>query len=333
MAVVPAVSTKMKLWGMCALFLIFLWLSASMTVGFPIIPHKVRCRSVKYSPCYLIWHFCPIQCPTSCLVDCIICKPVCSCNLPGAICEDPRFVGGDGITFYFHGRKDQDFCIVSDTNLHINAHFIGKRNPNLKRDFTWVQSIGIMFGCHKLLVAAKTTSTWDDNVDRLALSFDDIPIDLPNKEGSKWQTPIAPLVSITRTGDTNRVVVEVEQNFRVSAVVVPITAEESRVHSYNITDEDCFAHLEIGFKFYKLTDAVDGVLGQTYRRNYVSKAKMGVPMPVLGGLHKFSSSNIFATDCPASQFGNHALPENRTGEYPSLHCSSGLKGTGVVCKK
>ena len=203
----------------------------------------------------------------------------------------------------------------------------------MKRDFTWVQSIGIMFGSHKLLVAAKTTTIWDDNLDRLALSFDDMPIHLPNNDGSKWRTPIAPRVSITRTGDRNRVVVEDKENFRVNAVVVPITAEESRVHSYNITDEDCFAHLELGFKFYKLTNGVAGVLGQTYRRNYVSKAKMGVAMPVLGGLHKFSSSSIFATDCPASQFGNQALLENSHGEYPTLHCSSGVNGTGVVCKK
>ncbi|KAL6327111.1 hypothetical protein AAG906_014355 [Vitis piasezkii] len=61
------------------------------------------------------------------------------CSLPGAVCEDPRLVGGDGITFYLHGSKDQDFCLVSNANLlRINAHFMGTRNPNLTRDFTGV---------------------------------------------------------------------------------------------------------------------------------------------------------------------------------------------------
>ncbi|KAF8403245.1 hypothetical protein HHK36_011346 [Tetracentron sinense] len=261
-------------------------------------------------------------------------KLLLGCNLPGAVCQDPRFVGGDGLTFYFHGRKDEDFCLVSDKNLHINGHFIGKRNTNMKRDFTWVQSIGILFDSHRLLVAAKKTSIWDSKVDRLDLSFDGNPISLPTNEGTKWQSSTAPHVSVTRTQDTNGVTVEAAGNFKVTAMVVPITAEESRVHSYNITDENCFAHLELGFKFYKLTDEVEGVLGQTYRTNYVSKAKMGAPMPVLGGHHKFSTSHIFATDCAVSRFGKSGtVAENSGAEYASLQCNSGMEGQGVVCKR
>ncbi|RVW90948.1 hypothetical protein CK203_044124 [Vitis vinifera] len=65
------------------------------------------------------------------------------CSLPGVVCEDPGLVGGDGITFYLHGSKDQDFCLVSNANLlRINAHFMGTRNPNLTRDFTgWEEPI------------------------------------------------------------------------------------------------------------------------------------------------------------------------------------------------
>ncbi|KAF7119621.1 hypothetical protein RHSIM_Rhsim13G0108800 [Rhododendron simsii] len=109
------------------------------------------------SPCFDHEFSCPADCPWTCEADCYACKAVrpppprplygtwhcaardtcfgsfrcpdrCPCNLPGGLCQDPRFVGGDGLTFYFHGKKDQDFCIVSDSNLHINAHFIGRRN-------------------------------------------------------------------------------------------------------------------------------------------------------------------------------------------------------------
>ena len=42
-------------------------------------------------------------------------------------CGDPRFTGSDG-------KEDQDFCILSDANLHIDD-FIGKRNPAMSRDW------------------------------------------------------------------------------------------------------------------------------------------------------------------------------------------------------
>ncbi|KAJ0101613.1 hypothetical protein Patl1_05916 [Pistacia atlantica] len=170
------------------------------------------------------------------------------CENPGAVCQDPRFVGGDGNTFYFHGHKDQDFCLLSDANLHINAHFIGKRDPSMNRDFTWVQSISVIFNSHNLFIAAKTTSIWDDNIDHFVLSFDDNSISLPPVEGSSWKSPSAPVVSITRAGrDTNFIAAEVEGSFRVTALVVPISEKESRAHGYNITADNCFAHLGSSF--------------------------------------------------------------------------------------
>ncbi|KAL7148134.1 hypothetical protein ABFS83_06G157100 [Erythranthe nasuta] len=314
-------------------------LSAYATAILP-LPRKVRCRAPLplRSRCLVnVFFLCPLECPQTCLMDCIFCKPVCVCNIPGAFCQDPRFVGGDGITFYFHGKKNQDFCLVSDSNLHINAHFIGKRNPNLKRDFTWVQSMGIMFDNHKMLIAAKTTSTWDDNIDRLSISFDNDLISLPTKVGSKWDSKdnINNRVTISRTSDTNGVIVEVGGNFRVTVNVVPITKEESKVHGYGITEDDCFAHLEVAFKFYNLSDAVDGVLGQTYRRNYESKINVNTPMPVMGGAHKYRTSGIFATNCMVSRFGKISTQKEIVAQkmgLEGLKCTSGMQGKGLVCK-
>lgn len=249
--------------------------------------------------------------------------------MPGAVCQDPRFIGGDGLTFYFHGKKDRDFCLVTDPNLHINAHFIGKRNHNMKRDFTWVQSIAILFGNHRLLIAAQKTAAWDDSIDRLSLSFDGEPIPV----STVWKSGAA---TIGRDSDTNSVVVEVDGLFKISAKVVPITQQESRIHNYGITEDDCFAHLELGFKFSSLNANVNGVLGQTYSQNYVSRAKMGVAMPVLGGEREFAVSNIFATDCAVSQFRGGEMRseyEEDVLELPTMKCGTGIDGRGVVCKR
>nr|XP_043613623.1 uncharacterized protein LOC122585561 [Erigeron canadensis] len=268
------------------------------------IPKKVRCTSPLYPKCFNLWHFCPAACSTNCYVDCVSCKPICNCNVPGAVCQDPRFVGGDGLTFYFHGQKNQDFCLVSDPSLHINGHFIGKRNQKLTRDFTWVQSVGIMFDNHKLLVGAKKTSIWDDNEEHLYISFDDTPLSL---DGKNWTYQNSSLL-ITRTSPTNGIAIEVQNSFKITAAVVPIGEDESKIHGYDITKDDCFAHLELGFKFYNLSDVVDGVLGQTYKTDYVSKINVRAKMPVMGNVPKYSTSHIFATDCAVSRFSRKDEP-------------------------
>ncbi|CAF2100314.1 unnamed protein product [Brassica napus] len=298
---------------------------------------RARCKK-KGSPCYGVEYSCPADCPRSCEVDCVTCKPLCNCDKPGSVCQDPRFIGGDGLTFYFHGKKDSNFCLISDSNLHINAHFIGKRRSGMARDFTWVQSIAILFGTHRFYVGALKTSTWDDSVDRISASFDGHVISLPQLDGATWTSSpgVYPQVSVKRVNaDTNNLEVEVEGMLKITARVVPITVEDSRIHGYNVTEDDCLAHLDLGFKFQDLSDNVDGVLGQTYRSNYVSRVKIGVHMPVMGGDREFQTSGLFEPDCSAARFtGNGGSNGGRSKmELPEMSCASGVGGKGVVCKR
>ncbi|OEL18451.1 hypothetical protein BAE44_0020530 [Dichanthelium oligosanthes] len=250
---------------------------------------------------------CPSRCPKKCLVLCPTCKTFCLCDFyPGVSCGDPRFTGADGNNFYFHGKKDQDFCILSDAGLHINAHFIGKRNPAMSRDFTWIQALGIRFAHHHLYVGAARTAKWDAAADRLALAFDDEDVSLPAFVGARWAPPTAPGLSVTRTAPANTVVVELKGVFRIMANVVPITAEDSRVHRYGVTDDDSLAHLDLGFKFYDLTDDVHGVLGQTYRTDYVNRLNVTAKMPVMGGADTFVTSGLFDADCAVARFGRRS---------------------------
>ncbi|CAA7030721.1 unnamed protein product [Microthlaspi erraticum] len=298
---------------------------------------RARCKK-QGSPCNGVEYTCPARCPRSCEVDCVTCKPVCSCDKPGSVCQDPRFIGGDGLTFYFHGKKDSNFCLISDPNLHINAHFIGKRRSGMSRDFTWVQSIAILFGTHRFYVGALKTATWDDSVDRISASFDGNVISLPRLDGATWTSSpgVYPQVSVKRVNaDTNNLEVEVEGLLKITARVVPITMEESRIHGYDVKEDDCLAHLDLGFKFHDLSDNVDGVLGQTYRSNYVSRVKIGVHMPVMGGDREFQTTGLFAPDCSAARFiGNEGSNGSRSKmELPDVSCASGVGGKGVVCKR
>ncbi|XP_072957803.1 uncharacterized protein [Typha angustifolia] len=295
---------------------------------------KAKCRDPYYGKCYGIPLKCPPACPNLCEVDCKICKPYCDCDKPGAVCQDPRFIGGDGITFYFHGRKDKDFCLITDPDIHINAHFIGKKSSK-GRDFTWVQSLGLLFGPHQLYIEAKKVAKWYQSDDNMKIQFNGADIKILTEDGETWLSPDKE-VAIKRVGDENGIVAEVVGLFKMRARVVPITAEESRLHGYDIKDGvDCFAHLELSFKFSSLSSSVNGVLGQTYALGYRSRVKMGAPMPTMGGADKFASSHLFATDCAVSQFGSRREGVQQVHDLPVIACGSKDKdgGQGIVCRR
>ncbi|XP_037410634.1 uncharacterized protein LOC119273636 [Triticum dicoccoides] len=247
---------------------------------------------------------CESRCPDQCFVLCPSCKTLCMCDYyPGISCGDPRFTGGDGNNFYFHGKKDQDFCVVSDADLHVNAHFIGMHNPATDRNFTWIQAIGMRFVDHRLFVGAKKTVKWNNRVDHLEMALDDETIDLPAKLDARWESAAVAGLTITRTATTNGIRVQLKGVFDIMASVVPVTEKDSRIHNYGVTEEDSLAHLDIGFKFHDLTDDVHGVLGQTYRSDYINKLRVSASMPVMGGITSYVSSDIFATDCAVARFG------------------------------
>lgn len=225
------------------------------------------------------------------------------CDLvPGSSCGDPRFTGGDGNTFYFHGKKDQDFCIVSDEALHINAHFIGNHNPAIRRNFTWIQAIGVSFGQHRLYVGARKAAVWDEEEDHIHIMLDGEAVDVETVKNTRWVSKALPALSVTRIDTVNAVMVELDGVFGISVNAVPITEEDSRIHNYGKTGSDSLVHLDLGFKFHSLTKSVDGVLGQTYQPEYVNKVDISAKMPIMGGAPKYLSSSLFSTDCAVSKF-------------------------------
>ncbi|CAN6380568.1 unnamed protein product [Urochloa humidicola] len=278
-------------------------------------PMKVKCHNRKSYPyCFGKPMDCPAECPQSCYADCNSCKAVCVCSVPGA-CGDPKFIGGDGNAFYFHGRRDADFCVVSDRDLHINAHFIGKRGADgMSRDFTWIQAIAVLFdgGRHRLYVGARKTAAWDDDVDRLEITLDGEPVGLPQEVDTPWTPAAVPALSVTRTKAANGVLVALEGKFTIRANAVPITEEDSRVHRYGVTADDCLAHLDLAFKFDALTGDVHGVVGQTYRADYVNRFDVRASMPTMGGDRDFATSGLFAADCAVARYA--AAAPGRLGD-------------------
>ncbi|WZY80967.1 hypothetical protein YC2023_027351 [Brassica napus] len=276
-------------------------------------------------PCYYKTLVCPGECPKrkptknrntkGCFIDCTSkCEATCkwrktNCNGYGSLCYDPRFVGGDGRMFYFHGSKGGNFAIVSDNNLQINAHFIGTRPAGRTRDFTWVQALNVMFETHNLVITANRVTQWDENSDAFTLRYNEELITLPEDEQTEWRATSGQReIVIERTDERNSVRVLVSGLVQMDIRVRPIGKEENRVHNYQLPQDDAFAHLETQFKFLDLSELVEGVLGKTYRPDYVSSAKVGVPMPVVGGEDKYQTPSLFSPTCRLCRFKPHEEP-------------------------
>lgn len=260
-----------------------------------------------------------------------------NCNSPGAACLDPRFIGGDGIVFYFHGKRNQHFTLVSDYNLQINARFIGLRPAGRPRDYTWIQALGVLFNDHSFSVEAAKATRWDDEIDHLRFFHNGLELSIPQDYPSSWES-LENSIRVERTSRKNSALITLRETAEISVNVVPVTKEDDRVHNYQIPADDCFAHLEVQFRFFGLSDKVEGVLGRTYRPDFQNPAKPGVAMPVVGGEDKYRTASLLSSECKLCIFSPAAagvLNENPiVKNYGALDCTGGSSsGNGIVCRK
>ncbi|KHN32078.1 hypothetical protein glysoja_028873 [Glycine soja] len=223
----------------------------------------------------------------ACFIDCSssTCEATCKIRKAnsdgyGSLCYDPRFVGGDGVMFYFHGAKGGNFAIVSDDDFQINAHFIGTRPQGGTRDYT--------HGCKHLLSCLTHTLVSLQPIECLT--------GMIRANGDERE------VVVERTDETNSVRVTVSGLVELDIGVKPIGEQENKVHNYQLPSDDAFSHLETQFRFKKSTDNFEGVLGQTYRPGYVSPVKRGVPMPMMGRENQYQTFSLFSTSCNLCRF-------------------------------
>ncbi|PPD89205.1 hypothetical protein GOBAR_DD13849 [Gossypium barbadense] len=211
--------------------------------------------------------------------------------IPGSACYDPRFIGGDGIVFYFHGKSNEHFSLLSDTSLQINGRFISHRPAGQTQDFTWIQALGILFNSHSISLEATKAATWNSEVDHLKFSYNGEELVVPEGALSSWYSPEK----------------EVKDTAEIMVNIVPVTKEDDRVHHYKVPSDDCFAHLEVQFRFFSLSPNVDGALGRTYMPDFENPAK-----PETGSNQETTSQ----------------------AEILTLDCSRGASaGYDIICKK
>ncbi|KAI3509892.1 hypothetical protein L1887_25417 [Cichorium endivia] len=106
--------------------------------------------------------------------------------------------------FYFHGKVNKHFSLVSDSNLQINGRFIGHQPTGRSRPFTWIQALGLLFNSHSFSLEATKSATWDGGIDHLKFSYNSVEISLGVGSLSSWKLPEGE-IEVERTSTVNSV--------------------------------------------------------------------------------------------------------------------------------
>lgn len=144
-------------------------------------------------------------------------------------------------------------------------------------------------------------------------------------------------MKVERVANKNSVMVTLKDVAEILVNVVPVTKEDDRIHNYQVPSDDCFAHLEVQFRFFALSPKVDGVLGRTYRLDFENPAKAGVAMPVVGGEDRYKTKSLLSHDCGSCVFSQGSSFQKETTlqvmEHGTLDCTKFSHGFGIVCRK
>ncbi|XP_024388267.2 uncharacterized protein [Physcomitrium patens] len=86
----------------------------------------------------------PVLTPTS---TCM-CPPPSTPHTNGHVVGDPHFFGKHGERFDFHGKNNQDYCVISDTTLQINMHFF----QGIHKSSSFISMVGVIYDNYYVLI-------------------------------------------------------------------------------------------------------------------------------------------------------------------------------------
>ncbi|CAI5502429.1 unnamed protein product [Closterium sp. Naga37s-1] len=254
------------------------------------------------------------------------------CNPLAEVKNDPHFVGAEGTRFDFHGELNRSFCLLTDRDLHINMGIKGELY------MTWRDPIGRQ---HSVFLKARDGKEQTQGerglIERMVV--DGRPLTPPTQVGQAVHgegtfhmvLAAAGPMGDGRDRDTYRVRV---------AGVASIELSLHAAHPLLQTAEEAYTHFNVYFKYLNNTNAVHGVLGQTFRGE-VTRAKRAEEYGLLTGLLRapiqadgetgrgfldgnvedYATSAIDAADCAFATAWNEArkkvreVPGEEQGAY------------------
>eukprot|EP00899_Mesostigma_viride_P026878 jgi/Mesvir1/7375/Mv19176-RA.2 len=204
--------------------------------------------------------------------------------------SDPHFTTTRGDKFDFNGEAGSSYCIVSNKQLQVNAHFMGATSSNvlpgggISRQAdprTWMDQVAVLAGRDRLLVEAEGPAG-----SHFAASVGAVSVNGKPLLGLMATRQLPSGITISRK--KTRVSIKVPE-------LAVIEVEVVRAAFWEAGTGPGKNFLNLQMKQFKPSSDVHGVLGQSFASDAEKSAFSGAASDYL-------TSSIFATDCSVNRF-------------------------------
>eukprot|EP00899_Mesostigma_viride_P010183 jgi/Mesvir1/19166/Mv01187-RA.1 len=204
--------------------------------------------------------------------------------------SDPHFTTTRGDKFDFNGEAGSSYCIVSNKQLQVNAHFMGATISNVlpgggisrQADTrTWMDQVAVLAGRDRLLVEAEEPAG-----SHFATSLGAVSVNGKPLLGLMATRKLPSGITISRK--KTRVSIKVPE-------LAVIEVEVVRAAFWEAGTGPGKNFLNLQMKQFKPSSDVHGVLGQSFASDAEKSAFSGAASDYL-------TSSIFATDCSVNRF-------------------------------
>ncbi|CAI7732893.1 unnamed protein product [Closterium sp. NIES-53] len=271
------------------------------------------------------------------------------CNPLATVKNDPHFVGAEGTRFDFHGDLNRSFCLLTDRDLHINMGIKGYEDPRLvvagrrggKRRHrlpirSWIRELYMTwrdpFGRqHSVFMKARDGKEQRRGergfIERMEI--DGRSISPPTQVGQAVQGEGPFHMVLLSTGPMGDGRDRDTYSVRVGGVA-SMDLSLHAAHPLLQTADEAHTHFNVYIKYLNNTDAVHGVLGQTFRGE-ITRSKRAEEYGLLtrllrapiqadgetgrgfldGDVEDYATSAIDAADCAFAMAWNEARKKVR----------------------
>ncbi|KAI8464336.1 MAG: hypothetical protein J3K34DRAFT_120166 [Monoraphidium minutum] len=200
---------------------------------------------------------------------------LCGLNPQGSVLSDPHFMGMDGTSFFFEGRNDAVFALLSQRTLQVNALFGSIGPKEGAQSSIWMTAFGVRAG-GELAVELRISAAPQDiqlYSDARGPGQEEVMrVMLPEKalsvavNGARRDELLGSGTALQAGADGTVVFFPGKEAInKDDAQDGPVMVIRTPVAEITILKEtEGAAHLDLTFKLLKPVDKMSGLLGQTY---------------------------------------------------------------------